>query len=1093
VRLEDAPAHRPLAIAVLPFADLAGSPSQAWIGTLLQETLIWDLRRTAGVRTFDAQELVEHAGLSSRALSSLPPERLVALRFGSDVVVTGRYRTTGGSLTLELQAIDVLTARSVAQRSVEVELPAAPAALTSMLAEMAPGLGIPAAATGPWRLAVPSLERLEAVGRAMELLADATVEGGPQALASARDRLQRAVAVYPSDTEARYRLGQVLNRTGGYQAAVSVLRDGLDRTRAQADNVLTSAILNEIGQAYIQLGQAKEAEPHYREALAVARAQGDWRGRAGALRGIATVHHHRGEHVDADRYLAAAIDVWRALGDRRAEGPVIIHRATLRLIAGEYAAVRHDLAIAREIARDVGDRNTERAALNDLGYVALRTGAYREAQQAFEAALAIARATGDTRAEGMSLKNLGLVSSAKGDHGTADAYLVNARDRLHALGLRLIEVETLDELGTVRFRQGRYDAARSSYEEGLALGRELRVPLVEGNMLQQLGRVALASGRLGEAQAHQETALAIARRLGARRLEGFALHGLAEAHQARGTSALAASLFAEATAVADRVGLPEIRWRARYGLGRLAEAAGNDEGALVHYREAVAIVGELATQFDVDERATFLGDKYAPYDALVRLLLKLHERDPARGYDTETWAVLESKKGRFAADVLATARTKPQNPRLRSALEGVEAKEGAVGAAERALRTERLKRPAEQRPERVESLVEVLARNKREYNAVVKAFLQQYPHYSTRFVDQNTVAVTDLAAFSGELPDDTVAVQYYAAPDRLYLFIVSRGGHQIKTRQIAQSELYSLIQLYRDYVVEGAPRALSWVDDGDPRYGDVVAPLKQLSRVLGGHLLDPIRDELKRYRSLVVMPNDVLFYLPIHALTVEGPDGSPRFLAETHSVSYLTRRHLTHLAPTSPEPSRSLLALSNPDGSLPGASLEVSALKAIRPSATTLDGPQATKEAFKHLAEQFRDLHLATHGILDPQQPHRSHLLMAGPDDESRLDVEDIASLELSNAMVVLSACETALGEQVPGAALVTLAEAFTRAGARSIVASLWPVEDVATRDFMVAFHLALTRMGRAAALQHAQTVLLRNPRTAHPGYWAPFILIGAR
>ena len=111
-----------------------------------------------------------------------------------------------------------------------------------------------------------------------------------------------------------------------------------------------------------------------------------------------------------------------------------------------------------------------------------------------------------------------------------------------------------------------------------------------------------------------------------------------------------------------------------------------------------------------------------------------------------------------------------------------------------------------------------------------------------------------------------------------------------------------------------------------------------------------------------------------------------------------------------------------------------------------------------------------------------------------RLSVVEIAGLSLArNSLAILSACETALGEQVPGAALITLAAAFSQAGAQSIVASLWKVNDAATRDFMVTFHRALGSTGRAAALQQAQLAVLRNPATAHPFYWAPFILIGAR
>jgi CHAT domain-containing protein len=213
-------------------------------------------------------------------------------------------------------------------------------------------------------------------------------------------------------------------------------------------------------------------------------------------------------------------------------------------------------------------------------------------------------------------------------------------------------------------------------------------------------------------------------------------------------------------------------------------------------------------------------------------------------------------------------------------------------------------------------------------------------------------------------------------------------------------------------------------------------------------------------------------------------------------VSYVTSQELVDAfsSPSGASANVPLLALADPDGSLPFAGDEVQALREIRPGVTALRGRQATKADFLRLVPGFRDVHLATHGYIDPIRPKRSYLLMAGDDEASkRLEFREIAGLDLQHGLAVLSACETALGEQVPGAALVTLAGAFSLGGSSSIVASLWRIDDKATRDFMVAFHGALQDHGRAGALRVAQLALLRNPATAHPYYWAGFVLIGAR
>jgi CHAT domain-containing protein len=201
------------------------------------------------------------------------------------------------------------------------------------------------------------------------------------------------------------------------------------------------------------------------------------------------------------------------------------------------------------------------------------------------------------------------------------------------------------------------------------------------------------------------------------------------------------------------------------------------------------------------------------------------------------------------------------------------------------------------------------------------------------------------------------------------------------------------------------------------------------------------------------------------------------------------------LSPSRPSAGESVLALANPDGSLPAASREVREVARVRGAVTALEGADTTKTQFVTLAGKFPALHLATHGVLDAERPDRSYLLLAGDDEASqRLTIGEIAGMSLApNTLAILSGCETALGEQVPGAALVTLAAAFSQAGSQSIVASLWKVSDTATRDFMVALHRALATDGRAAALHAAQLTLLRNPATAHPYYWAAFVLLGAR
>ena len=147
---------------------------------------------------------------------------------------------------------------------------------------------------------------------------------------------------------------------------------------------------------------------------------------------------------------------------------------------------------------------------------------------------------------------------------------------------------------------------------------------------------------------------------------------------------------------------------------------------------------------------------------------------------------------------------------------------------------------------------------------------------------------------------------------------------------------------------------------------------------------------------------------------------------------------------------------------------------------------------------QYRIVHFATHGVLDNETPGLSAVVLSMFDDQGRaidgsLRLHDIYDLRLPADLVVLSACNTALGRQVRGEGLVGIVRGFMYAGAQRVVASLWKVDDDATGELMSAFYQEMLERGRspAAALREAQLSLWRQDRRRPPYYWAAFVLQG--
>jgi CHAT domain-containing protein len=276
------------------------------------------------------------------------------------------------------------------------------------------------------------------------------------------------------------------------------------------------------------------------------------------------------------------------------------------------------------------------------------------------------------------------------------------------------------------------------------------------------------------------------------------------------------------------------------------------------------------------------------------------------------------------------------------------------------------------------------------------------------------------------------------------------------------------------------------------------APLRRLHAAL----IAPIEQTglLTGKTQLVLVPQAELQYLPFAALM----DGSGRFLVQRYELAMTPSASVWIALGDRPagSPGAGLLAFAPQPAALPGSSLEVATIQRLAGAdARVLTGRAATESAFRRLASTQRVLHLATYGVLNKQNPLFSFVQLA-PDgaEDGRLEVHEVFGLHLTADLVVLSACQTGLGSgafaDVPaGDDWVGLTRAFLHAGARHVVATLWPVDDWATAALMERFYgfgLSAAGTNPSHALAVAQRALIATPATAPPFYWAGFVSAGS-
>jgi len=263
-------------------------------------------------------------------------------------------------------------------------------------------------------------------------------------------------------------------------------------------------------------------------------------------------------------------------------------------------------------------------------------------------------------------------------------------------------------------------------------------------------------------------------------------------------------------------------------------------------------------------------------------------------------------------------------------------------------------------------------------------------------------------------------------------------------------------------------------------YRELIEPLEPLFK----ETADPISERTVASRKLVIVPHGLLHRVPFHALFDGGS-----YLLERFEISYAPSAKVYSLCQGRiPRGFDKALVLGVADSSIPAVEEETQAVIKHLPAAELLRDQQATVEALRSKVPGCGVLHLACHGMFRVDNPMFSSLKVG----DGWLAASDVIRLDLAGALVTLSACESGRNEVYAGDELIGLTRAFLGAGATTLVASLWLVQDETTAELMENWYKHLSEgVGRATALRNAQLAL--KDKYPHPYYWAPFVLIGQR
>jgi CHAT domain-containing protein/Tfp pilus assembly protein PilF len=817
------------------------------------------------------------------------------------------------------------------------------------------------------------------------------------------------------------------------------------------------------GDALFGVGELSRARNAYEEAWKLCRDDGDVRCSAEAANNSGLASRELGEFSSSLERLTQAIGDWRQLKNREAEAKALSNLGLLYRQVSDYQQAISSYEQAETILRR--DSVAYGRVLNNLGVCYQNMAELERANDYFNRALAREVAGHSARDEVIARLNLGRNYLLEGHMSTAILILNRALKQATDQGYRQVMADTLNNLGQTFLEMHRYGQAKIRLEEALQLHRALGDRRIESSDLHFLGMVALSCDDLAGAQRLFEEAIALRRNCELR-------------------DPLTDSLFALAT---------------------MEQKAGDQRATRDLAEQAIEIAESIRQRVpSAALRASFYARKRRFFDLLVDVSMA---SDNPQSVADGLFAA-ERGRGRALLDLLAEGSVQGSIPKelidrranVQRQIDLLSVRLGGVSASG----APNLRRQVD----------ELVAEDQE-----IEARMRQLA--GTEMLGQEFGSAGELQSKLQHdlLPGDSALLEYHLGPERSYLWLVQSTGvraFRLPPRGAVEAQIANAV---------------------DP-FGKILerrrSPQKQLTferamHVLSATLLGPLRDTSLPER-LIIVPDGGLHRVPFAALQLPN---TGRLLGLVHDLIQIpAAAYLKAGKPPQPisDFPRTFLAFADPvfssddprverrlhtstasasDMHLPRLpfNAEIGTVESLVPpnKLRILRGFDANLEMVRRLPlSEYAVLHFSTHALIDDRIPELSRVALTMVERDGRpvdgfLRSYQLGQLHLNGSVLVLSACDTALGKQVLGEGLAGLTASLFHAGAAQLVLTLTEVDAEASSAFLQEAYrrvfAALNTGKPAVSMEHALTLarraMARSSRWSDPYYWGSFAIFG--
>jgi CHAT domain-containing protein len=948
------------------------------------------------------------------------------------------------------------------------------------------------------------------------------------------------------------RVGRFQIRMSVPRDAVETFQRALKLLEAQPDNKTHIDNLNGLASSYDYLSKCTQTEPLALEALALSRQHNYVAGQAEALLIVSDCQNYR-DHALALKSAEESLDLWRSINRKRGMADTYMVISHYQILQYNLVECSKSTEAAAALYRELGDQEELAGALIYLALIEHRKGAYQNALGLYTQVQSIidekaepykmgqiAFGLGDTFLEsGMPDVALGkfrdgleffritqndrAVAILYWSIGRADYFLGNYQEALDNLQTaRGSAVSNKDEtliafcddfLGRTYEAQNDHPVALSHFQSAVDGYSRVKNPMEVARTQALIGHVYQQQGSFRKALYNYQTALKTFR-------------------------ALADHINESATL---------------YAMGNL-KLRENDLNAAESYLQqsidATENIRRVSTSSDL--AVAFSATVHDRYEAFIECLMRKHYANPAERLDARAFETSELARGRSLAELLRNTQT---NLVTGIDLQLVE-REKSLRQSLRVKEDYRVRLlGTAYKKEELDALENELSRLESEYQQVTATIRARYPAYEQ--VTKPIAWTLPQIQKQVVADDQTLLLEYSLGAQRSYVWAVSRteiSSYELPGRSEIESEarrFYDLLTARQPKPGITFDQQQERVRQAEAELPTATASLSKLllgpvTDKLGTKRLLIVADGPLQYIPFQVLSLPVKTD-PSDSGATAGANES-RLLISDHEI--INEPSASILALVSSEsanrepPSNSVAVLADPvfeaddprianadkprttpatsqgqetqfhqalrdvnlsgDGHIPrllasrGEANSIMSVVPWRSGFEAMDFEASRATVMKSDLSDYRIVHFATHGLLNNEHPELSGIVLSlfdkqGQPRDGYLRLHDIYNLKLPVDLVVLSACNTGLGKDVKGEGLIGLTRGFMYAGASSVVASLWKVDDAATAELMQLFYGYMLRDGLspAAALRKAQVSMSQQKRWHSPYYWAGFVIQG--